>query len=399
MLEEAIVLGGESRVGVVTARSLAEKGVNVTIVATSSWSPGLHSRACSERVVVTSPEKSIEAYLEELLRLFNRRQGAIVFPVSDIHLMPIAGNWERVSSLVKIGSAQVNSLEIAWDKWQTLEMAAAIGVPTPDSWCAESGLALGSWASTQRYPIVIKPRRSLVTKGDTLVNTGGIQFVFSFDELQAKVREIEDPICQAVVRGTGCGFFALCKKGEVIIKFAHRRLHEVRATGGPSSLRMGIHDEMLETVGSRLLQSLEWDGVAMVEFKRSETDDQLYLMEVNGRFWGSLPLALLSGVDFPWLYYQLLIGKPIPPQEPYPPGIVSRWWVGEISYLLDELNLIRKDPAKPYVSKWAKEGRMRILSDFLRWACRLDVKDDLFLWRDPLPFVMDIICQLSKVVH
>ena len=37
----------------------------------------------------------------------------------------------------------------------------------------------------------------------------------------------------------------------------------------------------------------------MVEFKLDARDGVAKLMEINGRFWGSLQLAVDAGVDFP----------------------------------------------------------------------------------------------------
>ena len=37
-------------------------------------------------------------------------------------------------------------------------------------------------------------------------------------------------------------------------------------------------------------------------------DGEFYLLEVNGRYWGSLALTINSGVDIPWYHYQQLTG-------------------------------------------------------------------------------------------
>ena len=35
------------------------------------------------------------------------------------------------------------------------------------------------------------------------------------------------------------------------------------------------------------------------EFRVDAASDHWILVEINGRFWGSLPLAVASGMDFP----------------------------------------------------------------------------------------------------
>ncbi len=50
---------------------------------------------------------------------------------------------------------------------------------------------------------------------------------------------------------------------------------------------------------SRCCGALDWTGVAMVEFKLDARDGVAKLMEINGRFWGSLQLADRRGRRFP----------------------------------------------------------------------------------------------------
>jgi len=44
----------------------------------------------------------------------------------------------------------------------------------------------------------------------------------------------------------------------------------------------------------------------MVEFKHSRRTGAWALMEINSRFWGSLPLSLAAGVDFPRYLYEMV---------------------------------------------------------------------------------------------
>ena len=100
--------------------------------------------------------------------------------------------------------------------------------------------------------------------------------------------------------------------------FAHRRIREKPPSGGVSVLCESVAvDPMLKEYAERLLRAAEYRGVAMVEF-RIGTDGRPYLMEVNARFWGSLQLAIDCGVDFPWLYYQMLMGEKVEPVHELP---------------------------------------------------------------------------------
>jgi len=78
----------------------------------------------------------------------------------------------------------------------------------------------------------------------------------------------------------------------------------------------------------------------MVEFKVTAAGLP-YVIEVNGRFWGSLQLAVDCGIDFPLFNYLLASSRPFNAPESYPIGRRSRWLLGD----LDHLYLVLRAPA------------------------------------------------------
>ena len=71
----------------------------------------------------------------------------------------------------------------------------------------------------------------------------------------------------------------------------------------------------------------------MVEF-RDEDGQPPCLMEVNGRFWNSLQLAIEAGVDFPRLWLDVLRGEEVIPPAAYTEGVTVRWLWGDVKRLL-----------------------------------------------------------------
>ncbi|MGC4120146.1 MAG: hypothetical protein QM765_37300 [Myxococcales bacterium] len=132
-------------------------------------------------------------------------------------------------------------------------------------------------------------------------------------------------LVQGHVPGRGVGAFVLVSRtGEILAEFMHRRLHEVPHTGGASSYReswlhLGILDDALEKV-----RAAGWQGVAMMEYRLDEATGDFRFLEMNGRFWGSLHLALASGVDFPRLLVDDFLGAPVEPVRRWALGVRSR---------------------------------------------------------------------------
>jgi hypothetical protein len=130
------------------------------------------------------------------------------------------------------------------------------------------------------------------------------------DALAALRERFSKVLVQGNVAGRGVGAFFLIWNGQVLAEFQHRRLHEVPYTGGVSSLResyahAAIRDDALAKIGA-----LSWRGVGMLEYRLDEATGRFHFIEFNGRFWGSLHLALFARVDFPTLLLDAFHGRP-----------------------------------------------------------------------------------------
>jgi predicted ATP-grasp superfamily ATP-dependent carboligase len=143
------------------------------------------------------------------------------------------------------------------------------------------------------------------------------------------------PLVQALVRGCGAGVNTLWHEGRPLVWFCHQRLREIDLRGGRSTAAISVApDPRMVESAYRMLSALRWHGVAMVEFKRDEASGAYWLLEINGRFWGSLPLALAAGVDFPYYLYQLAIDDTPRPPATYPVGVMARDAVAELKHFV-----------------------------------------------------------------
>jgi protein-tyrosine-phosphatase len=143
--------------------------------------------------------------------------------------------------------------------------------------------------------------------------------------------------------GRGVGVEVLASEGEILTAFQHERVHEPLLGGGSSYRRaVPLHPELLEAT-RRLMRALEYTGVAMVEFKLDPAAGRFVVIEINGRFWGSLPLALSAGADFPWFLYQMLVlGKREFPQS-FKTHLYCRNWIADFDWLRSNLRADRTD--------------------------------------------------------
>jgi predicted ATP-grasp superfamily ATP-dependent carboligase len=226
----------------------------------------------------------------------------------------------------------------AFDKAATLDAASACGVAIPPTRMPRSEAECRAAADELGYPLVVKTRFSEALVEGRLIRGGGASYVAGADQLLPAIRKNRQgpywPIVQGFVPGTGKGVSGLADQGQAVGLVAHERLRDVRPSGSGSSLRRTIALEpRLRAPVERLLARLRWHGPVMVEFRDDGGPDPC-LMEVNGRFWGSLQLAVDAGLDVPHAWLELLLGRTVEPVTYYQTDVTLRWLWGDIKRCL-----------------------------------------------------------------
>jgi predicted ATP-grasp superfamily ATP-dependent carboligase len=233
--------------------------------------------------------------------------------------------------------------------------------------------------------LVVKPRSSQEYVAGAVRSTGAPIYARTFDELRRAWTQLasrcRSALVQEFVEGAGVGYFALMQHGELRAEFAHRRIRDVRPTGSGSALRISsAPDGRVRDAALKMLTALGWHGVAMVEF-RVRPDGAPSFIEINGRFWHSLALAIYSGVDFPALVARLADDRDLPPSPAYRANVRCRWLLGDVRHLVE----VWRGAPEGYPA--AFPGRFATLAAFLTPV--RGTRHDNFVWRDPLPELGD----------
>lgn len=335
------VTDGDQRATLAVVRSLGRAGIPVTVGHHDEESLAGASRYCARRVRYPNPESDPVGF-QRFLRTEMRAGGYhVLLPMTDVTTQLLAELGEELSDSVRIPIPPAAVVEAARDKRHVLALAASLGIPAPETWEPAAGEPLEDFAARLPYPAVVKTRFSRQYRGENWVH-GGVTYAAMPAELVAKYRAMDAvipaPIVQETIAGEGVGVFLLLWRGELKAAFCHRRLREKPPWGGVSVLRESLPpDAELVRQSEQLLRALDWEGAAMVEYKRDRRDGRAKLMEVNGRFWGSLQLAVDAGLDFPLLVYRLALGENAAPAMAYRAGVKSRWLLGDLDHLLTVL--------------------------------------------------------------
>jgi len=356
--------GGRNVVSAV--RSLGRKGIDVVCAAESKLSICFFSKYCKQRLLYPSPEQNPDEWMGWLIKELSNNSYDMIMPISDECFRLISKHKDTLSKYTKVPVPDYSIWMRARDKAETLKLAIEQGIPCPQTRFITDLKQVQEIGDEMDFPLVIKPRQSCGSRGIVYVHTKK-ELLDNYERIHAVY---SFPMIQEFIPAGGNAYgvsLLFNKDAEPRAIFAHKRLREFPVYGGPSTLRESVHKPELVEMSIKLLKSINWYGVAMVEFKEDPRDGRCKIMEINPRFWGSLPLSIVAGVDFPYLLYEMAVNGDVKPVMNYPEGIRCRWLLlGDILHFLTNPNRFKM---KPSFFSFSKNNR----------------QDDFISWKDPGP--------------
>jgi predicted ATP-grasp superfamily ATP-dependent carboligase len=397
-MKSVIVLDGGIKSALSVVRSLGGKGIPVSVGCERETGMALHSRYATRRFTYPSPLAGQQAFIDTVKNEAIRLGGKpVVYAFSDATVLSLYMYREELSEYMTLVFPEETSVEIAFDKSATYSLARVSGIPTITTYVPEREEEVLHLAPTLTYPAVVKTRRSVTWKDGRGV-FGTAVFVHSETDLIQKFKEIreavgEAPIVQGLIFGEEYGVEMIAHKGKSFGIVTHHRIRSLSPTGGAGVLKEIVDEgdlrNSLETYAKTLVSKLKWSGPVMVEFKVDSDTRIPYLMEINGRFWGSLPLTVASQVDIPYLYYQYAESGKIPQNISSPrEGTTTRHFLGDVRHLCKVLFSCDKMRQHLYPT------RSIALRNF--FSLPQDTMSDVWSWSDPKPALMEVVDLFKK---
>jgi len=386
-----LVTDGNNRAALAITRSLGRAGYTVFVAGEGKSTLAGASSYCKQRFAYSDPGRQPDRFREDILRLVCQNRIDILMPAAEVTTCECMKVKEALEEHCIVPFHSHRSVSRAASKYEVLQLARDLSIPIPITFFLhrQDDIAKAvQFGNRNGYPVVIKPSRSRV-EIDGAAILGSTQYARNGADLQRVVKEFHPAqyplLIQERIQGAGVGIFACFNRGEAVAYFSHRRIREKPPSGGVSVLRESFPvDAALKLYSARLLQALQWHGVAMVEFKKDERRGGYKLMEVNGRFWGSLQLAIDAGVDFPLLLARIAVGQDVKPVESYRLNVRTRWLWGDIDALLARLF---KSEDRLHLPNYFP-GRKQYLKAFFS-PKRRDLNFEVFKWHDPMPWLLE----------
>ncbi|NEX22538.1 carboxylate--amine ligase [Thiorhodococcus mannitoliphagus] len=395
----SIVLGIDTQIGVAVMRELGRAGVRVIGLANRPDSIGLHSRYL-ERGLVVGRERD-ERLVQRLRELGAEYGPAVLLAIAErdiAWLIEHQGQFDPIRAV----TPPVDAFRQVLDKSRTLAMAQALGIRVPRTFEPDSLTAWRRVVREIRYPAVVKWADPIAAAPG--LRRGGLEFIkleYALDaqtllQIGQRYATLDGlPMIQEYCPGVGLGQFFFLSQGQVLRRFQHLRIAEWPPEGGFSSVCDAVplsEHRQLQERSIELLRAIGWEGCAMVEYRLDPASGEAVLMEINGRFWGSFPLAVHAGAGFARLAYQVQgLGEPPPPLPVLRDNLRCRMASTEVKRLI-RLFLQPGQIADPAYQQRPWRDLRRFIVDF----ARPNVVYYVWAGDDPGPFWADLRGYLAR---
>lgn len=333
-------------------RSLGRQGLEVHL-GWCSDDVALSSKYVARAHDIPSYSPIDDSWKKELISIVQKENFDLIVPVNEQASTPLETHRADFEQFDSIYLLNKQAYDIVFDKFKTNELAESLGIRIPEGKRVSDKSEKENILAEFKFPIVLKPKVSFSLENLRIKNY--VYKAYNSKELNSCLKLLlksGDVLIQENFIGTGVGIEFLAGHGNLLHAFQHERVHEPLMGGGSSYRKSASLDPELLTATEKLLKALDYTGVGMAEFKVNfKTKDWIFL-EINGRFWGSLPLAVSAGADFPYFLYQLMVEKKQQFPQTYRAGLYCRNIIRDFEWIIKNFGSNKSDPSRNTLPNW-----------------------------------------------
>jgi predicted ATP-grasp superfamily ATP-dependent carboligase len=330
-----LIVGADSlfaRNVLAAVRSFGRAGHTVAI---GSPAPGLaaRSRWCArwERIPTVSADPA--GFRKALVEVTTRGPYDVVFAGGDAEVLALTMWRDDLQACVPYASHEI--VRAALDKYTIMAAATQEGLGLPMTLGGDADL------TALEYPAVVKARLHWTPGADEAPNRLQVAVVQSAGEAQRRFDVIRraggEPIIQEWLPGSQRAYIGVIDdRGRAIVALEQQASETWPPGAGVwTRARVVPLDPDLATRCEAFLRRLGWYGLAQLQFI-VPPDGVPRLIDVNGRFYASMGLAMAAGADLPMIWLRMATGESMKPRAPLKTGMRYQWFEGDIQRALLE---------------------------------------------------------------
>ena len=377
----AIILGGRI-MGLAAIRSLAKSGIKTILIYHDPKDFATHSKYLSEKIRFPHPERLEEDFISKILELSEKYKGAVIYPTEDEFLITISKNKPKLSPHFKVACNEIKIIDKLINKKLVYDLADLHNIPCPKHiTTADENIAI-QFANEIGYPCLVKPSQS-----HTYFKFFGKKMakVFGKEELLNELKKANaggfEVMIQEFIPGPDSANFSYWgyrTGGKFFCEATARKVrNDPPETGSP---RVQVTKNIPELIPNarKILDELDYEGYANVEFKLDRKSGKYKFMEINPRINRCIQQAIKGGIDYPFIIYNHLVNNQLPNNSQCEEDI---YWIDWAKDFIRSIQFRKKEKYSikqlmlPYVSKHAF---------------------GVFELSDPMPFMKRLLSVLKK---
>jgi protein-tyrosine-phosphatase/predicted ATP-grasp superfamily ATP-dependent carboligase len=304
-MKKILIIGEDTRSFLTCIRSFGRNSFEVHVCSFELKTAALASKYVKAIHALPSYTGDGLEWRLRILKLIELYKFDAILPCDERALLPLAELAPQLDAGIWLGIPNDAALSAFFSKEKTREVALQLGIPVAPGFCISVNQSFDV-PNGFSFPVAVKAVKSFSL--DNLHVRNSVKFAESEMELRAIVNTAKSDrlLIEEMFKGDGVGVSVLSQKGSVLATFQHKRINA--GVDGNSAYRVSQPiSKSLSAAVSAICKEVEFSGIAMFEFKVQHQDSWI-LLEVNARPWGSIPLPVALGIDFPFWWYAKSVG-------------------------------------------------------------------------------------------
>lgn len=235
--------------------------------------------------------------LDAIKDLLNKNKIDIVLPIDESTIRLISEHSNEISQLTSIAPCpKTDIFDIVINKWLFSIWLKKNNIPSPRTILLPANNNFKEPISKLSFPVLIKPAR-----GDGGKGIKYIKDATTLSNYSKKNPNSQDYILQEFINGYNIDCSVLCQNGNILAYTIQKGINQDSLDFKYSAHIDFMHHEPTLALVKDIIHKLTWSGVAHLDLRYDEENNQIKIIEINPRYWGTLMGSLYAGVNFPYL--------------------------------------------------------------------------------------------------
>ena len=244
---------------------------------------------------------------DKIIQLVKEHQIDLIMPIDEMEIRNVSENLEMLKKYAACTLVtKTQYFDIGINKSKLANFLAANNLPCPKFTPVDDLNQVEDIAEKFGYPVLLKPVRGSFGRGIQKFN----DYTSLKNFLESIANTDTEFMLQPYITGRDITVNVICKDGKMLC----HTLQETPIKYGENFKSGDIlefhEDKAIVEVIAKMMELLNWNGVACIDMKRDQRDQSAYILEINGRFWASMVSSYLkAGINFPLIMAKLGLGE------------------------------------------------------------------------------------------